>query len=77
VSREGEYLRVIRMIPGVLTDSVALAAAGWTTATLSRGSLRTLQRIHTMADDTTSMHGTGIAVAARVLAGAASELAGR
>jgi hypothetical protein len=76
-SREREQLRIIRMIPGVLTDSVALAAAGWTTATLSRGSLRTLRRIHTMADDTTSMHGTGIAVAARVLAGAATDLAGR
>jgi hypothetical protein len=76
-SREREQLRVIRMIPGVLTDSVALAAAGWTTATLSRGSLRTLRRIHTMADDTTSMRGTGISVAARVLASAATELAGR
>lgn len=74
-SREGQPLRVIRMIPGVLTDSVAFAAAGWTTATLSRGSLRTLQRIHTMSDDLAGMRGTGIAVSARVLAGAATVFA--
>ena len=76
-SREHEPLRVIRMIPGVLTDSVALAGAGWTTATLSRGSLRTLWRIHTMSDSLGTMRGTGIAVTARVLAGVASEIAGR
>jgi hypothetical protein len=76
-SGEHEPLRVIRMIPGVLTDSVALAGAGWTTATLSRGSLRTLRRIHTMSDSLAAMRGTGIAVTARVLAGAASALAGR
>ena len=76
-SREHEPLRVIRMIPGVLTDSVALAGAGWTTATLSRGSLRTLRRIHTMSDSLGTMRGTGIAVTARVLAGAASEIADR
>jgi hypothetical protein len=73
-ARDGERLRVMQMIPGVLTDSVALARAGWTTATLSRGSLRTLGRIHTMADDTTAMRGTAIAGAARVLAAAAVAL---
>jgi hypothetical protein len=76
-SREQEQLRVIRLIPGVLTDSVAFAAAGWRTATLSRGSLRTLRRIHTMADDAAAMRGTSIAGAARVLAGAAIEVADR
>jgi hypothetical protein len=73
-SREGQPLRVMRMIPGVLTDSVAFEASGWTTATLSRGSLRTLRRIHTMSDDLAAMRGTGIAVSARVLAGAAMVL---
>ena len=67
-------LRVMRMIPGVLTDSVALARAGWETATLSRGSLRTLRRIHTIGDDTAAMRGTGIPIAARVLANAVVEL---
>jgi hypothetical protein len=76
-AREGEGLRVIRMIPGVLTDSVAFASAGWTTATLSRGSLRTLRRIHTMSDDASVMRGTGIAVSARVLAATATDLIAR
>ena len=71
---EGEKLRVIRLIPGILTDHVALAAAGWATVTLSRGSMRTLQRIHTTRDTLATMRGTGIAGAARVLATTAMEL---
>ena len=71
---ESASLRVIRLIPGILTDHVALAAAGWTTVTLSRGSIRTLQRIHTSRDTLAAMRGTGIAVAARVLATTAMEL---
>ncbi len=71
---EGEALRVIRLIPGVLTDSVALANAGWTTVTLSRGNLRTLSRVHTTKDTLDSMRGTGISSAARVLARTATEL---
>jgi hypothetical protein len=71
---EGETLRVIRLIPGILTDHVALADAGWTTVTLSRGSIRTLQRIHTSHDTLATMRGTGIAAAARVLATTAMEL---
>lgn len=71
---KGEKLRVIRLIPGILTDHVALAAAGWQTVTLSRGSMRTLQRIHTTRDTLATMRGTGIASAARVLATTAMEL---
>jgi hypothetical protein len=70
----GEPLRVIRLIPGILTDHVALAHAGWTTLTLSRGTVRTLQRIHTARDTLATMRGTGIAGAARVLADTATEL---
>jgi len=69
-----EPLRVIRLIPGILTDHVALASAGWTTLTLSRGTVRTLRRIHTSDDTLATMRGTGIAGAARVLADAAQEL---
>lgn len=69
-----EPLRVIRLIPGILTDHVALAAAGWTTLTLSRGTARTLQRIHTSRDTLATMRGTGITGAARVLADTATEL---
>jgi hypothetical protein len=66
--------RVLRLIPGVLTDSVALADAGWNTLTLSRGTIRTLQRIHTSRDTLSSMRGTGVAGVARVLARMATEL---
>jgi Zn-dependent M28 family amino/carboxypeptidase len=69
-----EPLRVRRLLPGILTDSVALADAGWETLTLSRGTLRTLLRIHTSRDNLGSMRGTGIEGAARVLARTAARL---
>jgi hypothetical protein len=69
-----ETLRIARLLPGILTDSVALADAGWETLTLSRGTLRTLLRIHTSRDNLGSMRGVGIAGAARVLARTASRL---
>ena len=70
----GEELRTFRLIPGILTDSVALADAGWQAVTLSRGTFRTLKRIHTAHDTPAGMRGTGIDGAARVLARAATEL---
>jgi hypothetical protein len=70
-----ESIRVLRLIPGILTDSVALAGAGWRTVTLSRGTIRTLARIHTSRDSLAAMDGRGIEGAARVLAQAADELA--
>jgi hypothetical protein len=73
-SDHGEAMRVLRLIPGILTDSVALAAAGWQTVTLSRGTVRTLARIHTPRDSLAAMDGRGIAGAARVLAHAAETL---
>ena len=69
-----ESLRVQRLLPGILTDSVALADAGWETVTLSRGTLRTLLRIHTSRDNLSSMRGTGIEGAAHVLARTAARL---
>ena len=73
-SSAGQPIRVLRLIPGILTDHVALADAGWETLTLSRGDLRTLQRIHTSRDSLAHMSGTGIASAAQVLARTATEL---
>jgi len=73
-SAQGENTRVMRLIPGVLTDSVALASAGWETLTLSRGSFRTLQRVHTSRDTLAHLRGTSIDVAARILADTATEL---
>jgi hypothetical protein len=70
----GIDLRVMRLPPGILTDSVALSGAGWETVTLSKGNARTLQRIHTSRDSLDEMRGTGIATAARVLAATALEL---
>jgi peptidase M28-like protein len=71
----GERIRTLRLIPGILTDSVALADAGWQAVTLSRGTFRTLKRIHTAHDTPAAMRGIGIAAAAQVLARAATELA--
>ncbi len=73
-SASGESVQALRLLPGILTDSVALADAGWETLTLSRGSLRTLLRIHTPRDSLDAMRGTGIAGAARVLARTAARL---
>jgi len=69
-----ERIRTIRLIPGILTDSVALTRAGWRTVTLSRGTVRTLGRIHTSRDSLATMDGRGIDGAARVLARAVMEL---
>ncbi|MGH7622809.1 MAG: M28 family peptidase, partial [Gemmatimonadaceae bacterium] len=72
---EGEPFRTMRLLPGVLADSVAFAGAGWRTLTLSRGTIRTLGRIHTSRDTLDAMRGTGIPGTARVLAHAAREIA--
>ncbi|HTR77014.1 MAG TPA: M28 family peptidase [Gemmatimonadaceae bacterium] len=72
---DGQSARVIPLLPGVLTDSVAFAAAGWTTVTVSRGTMRTLGRIHTMRDGLAGLSGAGSAPVARVLARAVLELA--
>ena len=64
-----------RTIPGILTDGVALANAGWSAVTLSRGTLRTLARIHRPADNVGRTRGDGISVMARLLAQAVREIA--
>lgn len=73
-SAAGDGARLMHLLPGVLTDSVALAARGWQTVTLSRGTLRTLSRIHTMTDDDAHMTGSGIPAAVQILVVAATEL---
>jgi hypothetical protein len=70
----GEPLRIIRLIPGVLTDHVPLAESGWQTVTLSRGDARTLGRIHTSRDTLEFMRGTQIASMGTLLARTATEL---
>jgi len=67
-------LRVRGLVPGLLVDAVALADAGWDAATLSRGSWRTLARVHRPSDDLAHLAGTGIDEAANVMAAAAASV---
>jgi hypothetical protein len=48
------------LIPGILTDGVALAARGWSVVTLSRGTLATLGRIHRPSDSVSRLNGEGV-----------------
>lgn len=71
----GQSVRIRGTIRGILTDSIAFADAGWDTCTLSRGNLATLARVHTSRDKPGRIDGTGIALAARILAATIEELA--
>jgi len=57
-----------RLAPGVLMDGVALANAGWNVVNVSKGSWRTVSRIHTRRDDLGSLNGTGVEEVASMLA---------
>lgn len=74
--RARQTLRFTRLIPGVLVDAVAFSDSGWEAVTLSRGSLATLRRIHTRADDLEHLSGRGIVDAMLLLWGAVSHLTG-
>ena len=70
----GEPHRVIRMIPGILTDSVALDDAGLKSITVSHGSFASLGRVHRPSDTSERITGSGIARAARVTRALIAEL---
>jgi Zn-dependent M28 family amino/carboxypeptidase len=70
----GLKLTVGRLIPGILADSVAFADRGIGSVTVSRGTIKTLARIHTRRDNSTTLAGTGVAAAAALLAALAKEL---
>jgi hypothetical protein len=72
----GLSLNIRRLIPGLLVDAVALRDAGWDCATVSRGSLRTLARIHSVADRSDRLTGAGVAEAAALVARAVILIAG-
>lgn len=74
--RSQESLRVTPLVPGVLVDAVAFSDAGWEAVTLSRGSLATLTRIHTRADDMEHLDGNGIVGATLLLGAAVDQLMG-
>jgi hypothetical protein len=68
-------VRVRRMPLGLLTDSTALADAGWRTVTVSHGSLATLRRVHTSRDSLANLRGTSVDDVSVILARAAEALA--
>ena len=59
-----------RLVPGVLMDGVALSDAGWEVLNVSKGSWRTVSRIHTPRDDLAHLEGTGVLDVAAMLADA-------
>ena len=68
-------VRTRRMPLGLLTDSTALALAGWEAVTVSHGSLATLGRVHSSSDSLDHLRGTSIGMVADVLARAVEALA--
>jgi putative aminopeptidase FrvX len=66
-AKTGSLLRAHRLLPGVLTDGVALTDAGWAAVTISKGGVSTLARIHSSRDRADSLNGTGIAEVAAIL----------
>jgi len=67
--------RAGRVPLGILVDGVALAEAGWSVVTLSKGSWRTVERIHTPRDSVAYLSGTGVAETAAMAARAIGGLA--
>ena len=67
--------RARRMPLGLLTDSTALADAGWRTVTVSHGSLTSLRRVHTKKDSLANLRGTSVDDVSVILARAAEALA--
>ena len=63
----GVRVRDGRLLPGALLDAVAFADAGWQVVTVSRGTLRTVARIHTPHDSLEHVRGEGAAIAASVI----------
>ena len=70
----GLPLRMGKVIPGIITDSMAFEAAGLPSVTLSRGTVQTLARLHTSGDSPDRLTGSGAAVAAAMLAQMVEEL---
>jgi hypothetical protein len=54
--------------PGLLMDGIALADAGWEVVNVSKGSWRTVSRIHTSRDDLAHLDGSGVEEVAALLA---------
>jgi Zn-dependent M28 family amino/carboxypeptidase len=74
VQRTGIEITRHGMLLGILADNIAFTDAGWDSMTISRGNLSTLARVHTSRDRAETIDGTGIAMAAQLLAATAEEL---
>jgi hypothetical protein len=73
--RVGVPLKLGRMIPGIMADSMAFSNRWrWSAITLSRGTLATLARIHTSGDNSARLTGEGAATASTLLSAIAREL---
>lgn len=72
----GISCEVMRLVPGILTDAVAFSDSGMASVTFSRGSLRSLLRVHTRRDDLAHLHGTGVAETADLMANTVLHLHG-
>ena len=71
----GVQVRVGRLIPGILADSMVFADRGLKAVTVARGTLKTLARIHTRRDNSNTLTGNGAAEASAILSALAKELA--
>lgn len=71
----GYELRVSRLIPGILADSMVFAERGMAAVTVSRGTISTLARIHTRGDTPNPLTGRGAADASVLLVALAKDLA--
>lgn len=67
-------VRVRSSLPGVLFDAVAFADEGWPAATVSRGTLGSLARVHTRADTLGRLRGAGVEQTARFIAALAGSI---
>jgi Peptidase family M28 len=73
--RAGVPLKIGKMIPGIMADSMVFSNRwGWSAVTLSRGTLATLARIHTRRDNSSMLTGAGAARASTLLSAMAKEL---
>ena len=66
--------RVRRIPMGILMDSIAFADAGLDAVTFSRGTYRSLARVHSAADSLENLHGTGVEPTAVLMAATARML---
>lgn len=70
----GSVVRFRRSLPGVLLDSTAFSDCGWTVCTVSRGTLASLARVHTVSDTLAELSGTGVDEVSRMVASLAGAI---